>query len=68
MKYEKEIEPIIAQKLKPLLEKSESLIKSAKKSYSHKLKVLKEELHFKNKIINTLLEIIGKSGNDKRDT
>ena len=64
---QKEIEPIIAQKLKPLLENSESLIKSAKETYAHQLKVLKEELHWKNKIINTLLEIIGKFGNDKRD-
>ena len=37
-------------------------------SYTHQLKVLKEELHCKNKIINTLLEIIGKFGNEKRDT
>ena len=64
----KEIEPIIAQKLKPLLENSESLIKSAKETYAHQVKLLKEELHWKNKIINTLLEIIGKFGNDKRDT
>ena len=64
----KEIEPIIAQKLKPLLENSEFLIKSAKETYAHQLKVLKEELHWKNKIINTLLEIIGKFGNDKRAT
>ena len=64
----KEIEPIIAQKLKPLLENSESLIKSAKETYAHQLKVLKEELHCKNKIINTLLGIIEKFGNDKRDT
>ena len=32
------------------------------------IKVLKEKLHWRNKIINTLLEIIGKFGNDKRDT
>ena len=64
----KEIEPIITQKLKPLLENSESLIKSAKETYAHQLKVLKEELHCKNKIINTLLGIIEKFGNDKRDT
>ena len=64
----KEIERIIAQKLKPLLENSESLIKSAKETYAHQLKVLKEELHCKKKIINTLLGIIEKFGNDKRDT
>ena len=65
---QRETEPIIAQKLKPLLENSESLIKSAKETYAHQLKVLKEELHCKNKIINTLLGIIEKFGNDKRDT
>ena len=64
----KEIEPIKAQKLKPLLENSESLIKSAKETNLHQLKVLKEELHCKNKIIDTLLGIIEKFGNDKRDT
>ena len=64
----KEIEPTTAQKLKPLLGNSESLIKSAKETYAHQLKVLKEELHCKNKIINTLLGIIEKIGNDKRDT
>ena len=64
----KEIEPIIAQKLKPLLENSEPLIKSAKETYAHQLKVLKQELHCKSKIINTLLGIIGKFGNDKRHT
>ena len=64
----KEIEPIIAQKLKPLLENSESLIKYAKETYAHQLKVLKEELHCKNKIMNTLLGIIEKFGNDKLDT
>ena len=64
----KEIEPIIAQKLKPLLENSESLTKSAKETYAHQLKVLKEELHLKNKTINRLLEIIGKFGNGKPDT
>ena len=48
----KETEPIIAQKLKPLLENSESLIKSVKETYVHQLKVLKEELYCKNKIIN----------------
>ena len=67
-KIRKEIEPIIAQKLKLLLEKSESLIKSAKETYAHQFKVLKEELHSKNKIINTRLGIIEKFGNDKRDT
>ena len=64
----KEFEPIIAQKLKPLLGNSESLIKSAKEAYAHQLKVLKEELHCKNKIINKLLGIIEKFGNDKSDT
>ena len=64
----KEIEPIITQKLKPLLENSESLIESAKETYAHQLKVLKEELHCKNKIINALMKIIEKFGNDKRDT
>ena len=64
----KEIEPIIAQKLKPLLQNSELLIKSAKEIFAHQLKVFKEELHCKNKITNTLLEIIEKFGNDKRDT
>ena len=44
------------------------MIKSAKETYAHQLKVLKEELHCKNKIINTLLGIIEKFGNDKRDT
>ena len=29
---------------------------------------MKEELHCKSKTINALLEIIGKFGNDKRDT
>ena len=64
----KETEPIIAQKLKPLLENSESLIKSVKETYVHQLKVLKEELYCKNKIINMLLEIFGKCGNDKCDS
>ena len=67
-KTRKKNEPIIAQKLKPLLENFESLIKIAKETYAHQFKVLKEELHCKNKIINTLLEIIGKFGNDKRNT
>ena len=40
-----EIRKEIAQKLKALLENSESLIKSAKETYAHQLKVLKEELH-----------------------
>ena len=64
----KETEPIIAQKLKSFLENSQSLIKSAKETYAHQLKVLKEEIHSKNKIITTLLGIIEKCGNDKRDT
>ena len=41
----KETESIIAQKLKPLLENSESLTKSVKAAYAHQLKVLKEELN-----------------------
>ena len=64
----KETEPIITQKLNLLYENSESLIKSAKETYADQLKVLKEELHCKNKIINGLLEIIEKFGNGKRDT
>ena len=59
---------VVRNYFKPLLENSESLIKSAKETYAHQLKVLKEELHCKNKIINTLLGIIEKFGNDKRDT
>ena len=43
------------------------MIKSAKETYGHQLKVLKEELNCKNKIINTLLRIIEKFGNEKRD-
>ena len=38
------------------------------KTYVHQLKVLKEELCNKNKIINALLEIIGKFEINKRDT
>ena len=64
----KEIEPIIAQKLKPLLENFEFLIKSVKETYANQVKVLKEELHCKSKIINMLLGIIGKFGKDKRNT
>ena len=63
-----EIESVIAQKLKPLLENSESLIKSVKEAYAHQLKVLKEELNCKNKIMNTLTKIIENFGNDKCDT
>ena len=37
----KEIKPTTAQKLKPLLENSESLIINAKETYAHQLKVLK---------------------------
>ena len=44
------------------------MIKSAKETYAYQLKVLKEELHCKNKIINTLLETIEKFGIDKRHT
>ena len=65
-KIRKGIEPIIT--LKPLLENLESFIKSGKETYAHQLKVLKEELHCKNKIINRLLVIIEKFGNDKCDT
>ena len=52
-KIRKKIEPIIIQKLKQLLENSESFIKSVKETYTHQLKVLKEELHYKNTIIDT---------------
>ena len=44
------------------------MIKSAKETYDHQQKVLKEELHCKNKVINMLLGIIEKTGNDKHDT
>ena len=44
------------------------MIKSAKETYANQLKVSKEDLHCKSKIINTLLAIIEKFGNDKRDT
>ena len=50
----KEIEPIIAQNLKPFHENTESLIKSAKETYAHQLKVLKEELIAKARFINTV--------------
>ena len=60
----REIEPIIAQKLQPLIENSEFLIKSATETDAYQLKVLKEELHCKSEIINTLLESIGKFGSD----
>ena len=63
-----EIEPIVAQKLKPLLENSESLIKNVKETYDDQLKVLRDELHCKNKFINAPLEIIEKFGKDKRNT
>ena len=63
-----EIEPIVAQKLKLLLENSESLIKNVKETYDHQLKVLRDELHCKNKFINAPLEIIEKFGKDKRNT
>ena len=43
-------------------------IKSANETYIHQLKVLKEELCSKSKIINTLLEIIGKIEINKRNT
>ena len=66
MEIRKEIEPITAQKLKQLLENSEPLMKSAKETYAHQLKVLKEELHCKNKIINTLMGIIKTFGENKR--
>ena len=67
MKYEKNWTNH-STNLKPLPENSESLIKSAKETYAHQLKVLKDELHCKNKITNTLLGIIEKFENDKRDT
>ena len=63
-----EIQLMIAQKLKLLLENSEFLIESAKETYAYQLQTLKGELHWKTKIINTLIEIIGKSENGKRDT
>ena len=44
------------------------MIQSAKETYTHQLKVLKEELHCKNKIINNLLRIIEKLGHYKRET
>ena len=44
------------------------MIKSAKETYDHQQKVLKEELHCKNKVINMLLGIIEKTGNDKHET
>ena len=58
------IETIIAQKLEPLFENCSSLIKSAKETYAHQLKVLKEDLHCKNikKSINTLLVTIDNLG------
>ena len=43
-------------------------MKGANEKYVYQLKVLKKELHCKNKIINTLLEITGKFENGKRDT
>ena len=64
---QKEAESIILQNLETLLENSESLMKSSKETYAHQLKVSKEELHCKNKIINTLLKTIEKFGGDKRD-
>ena len=67
-KIRKETEPIVRQKLKPLLKNYESLIQTAKETYTHQLKILKEELHRKNKIINRLLRIIEKLGNYKRET
>ena len=39
-----------------------------KETYANQVKVLKEELHCKSKIINMLLGITGKFGKDKRDT
>ena len=60
----RETEPIIAQKLQPLIENFEFLIKSATETDAYQLKVLKEELHCKSEIINTLLESIGKFGSD----
>ena len=46
----------------------ESLINNSKETYALAgNKVLKGELHCKIKIINTLLETIGKFGNNKRN-
>ena len=59
----KEVELILAQKLKPLLENSESLMKSVKETFAHQLKVLKEELPCKNNVINALLQTVGKFRN-----
>ena len=63
-----EIQLMIAQKLKLLLENSGFLMKSAKEIYAHQLQTLKGELHWKTKIINSLIEIIEKFENGKRDT
>ena len=48
---QKEAESIILQNLETLLENSESLMKSSKETYAHQLKVSKEELHCKTKLL-----------------
>ena len=58
----KETEPIIAQKLKSFLENSESLIKSAKETYAHQLKVLKEENTVKTKLLPHYWELLKNVG------
>ena len=64
----KKIKLIVEQNLNPLFENFDSLIKSVKETYAlpgHE--VLKGELPWKTKIINTLLKTIGQFGNDKRN-
>ena len=64
----KKIKLIVVQNLNPLFENFDSLIKSVKETYAlpgHE--VLKGELPWKTKIINTLLKTIGQFGNDKRN-
>ena len=66
--YEKKIKLIVVQNLNPLFENFDSLIKSVKETYAlpgHE--VLKGELPWKTKIINTLLKTIEQFGNDKRN-
>ena len=64
----KKIKLIVEQNLNPLFENFDSLIKSVKETYAlpgHE--VLKGELPWKTKIINTLLKTIEQFGNDKRN-
>ena len=64
----KKIKLIVVQNLNPLFENFDSLIKSVKETYAlpgHE--VLKGELPWKTKIINTLLKTIEQFGNDKRN-